>query len=69
MTAQFKVTRDCLFKYIFGSQKNTDIDISFANAVLDDSVYFDLPPVRFFRDGFISFNLQYVLLDNKLNHA
>ncbi|MBN1649428.1 MAG: Rpn family recombination-promoting nuclease/putative transposase, partial [Spirochaetales bacterium] len=37
MITHYKVTRDCLFKYIFGNPKNTGILISLVNAVLKDS--------------------------------
>ena len=37
MEQVFKVTVDCLFKYIFGDPNSVDILISFINAVLEDS--------------------------------
>ncbi|MBN1648185.1 MAG: PD-(D/E)XK nuclease family transposase [Spirochaetales bacterium] len=37
MKPHFKVTRDCLLKYIFGNPGNTGILISLVNSVLKDS--------------------------------
>lgn len=37
MKTHFKVTHDCLFKYIFGNPQNTNTLISLINSVLNDS--------------------------------
>lgn len=46
MSTHFKVTRDCLFKYIFGNPKNTGILISLVNSVLKDSGFSEITSVR-----------------------